>query len=284
MADINIDRQMLVSSGGQGPGPGARAAVVVVFIAVIAALGFLGFRLASNSSVFGPSVQANSNLDQIQQQLDDLNKRLDNLEKHHRTTATVPTTAPEKADPVNSAKTSHVSHPAYTVTSASKMKPDPNPASRPAADVPPAATTQPAVAALNEATVANHEAWEATTDRLADVVGVVGSQQGEITQTRDQVNELMAQTRRTATQFELRRGMDAQPVGPVSLVLKDSDLKRQRYTVCVYISTQCIELKDRAVDEVVVFALSHDRTPLELIATKVTRDGIVGYLEVPTNK
>jgi hypothetical protein len=73
-------------------------------------------------------------------------------------------------------------------------------------------------------------------------------------------------------------------VGPVSLVLKDSDLKRQRYTVCVYVSTQCIELKDRAVDEVVVFALSHDRTPLELIATKVTRDGIVGYLEIPTNK
>lgn len=98
------------------------------------------------------------------------------------------------------------------------------------------------------------------------------------------MNQLEAQTRRTATQFELRRGTNAQPVGPVSLILKDSDLKRQRYTVCVYISTQCIELKDRAVDEVVVFALSHDRTPLELVATKVTRDGIVGYLEIPTNK
>ena len=284
MADINIDRQMLVSSGNQGPGPGVRAAGLVVFIVVIGVLGFLGFKLASSSSVFGTSVQTNTNLDQIQQQLDDINKRLDSLEKHHRATAIVPAKTPEKADPVDSARVSHPSQPAYTVSSASKMKPEVNPTPRPAADAPPAATTQPAVAALNEATVANHEAWEATTDRLADVVGVVGSQQGEISQTRDQVNQLVAQTRRTATQFELRRGMDAQPVGPVSLVLKDSDLKRQRYTVCVYISTQCIELKDRAVDEVVVFALSHDRTPLELIATKVTRDGIVGYLEVPTNK
>jgi hypothetical protein len=281
MAEINIDRQMLVSSGKQGPGPGARAAGLVIFIVVIGALGFLGYRLASNSSLFGPGVQANSNLDQVQQQLDDINKRLDDLEKHHRATAIVPTKAPEKIEPVNSARTSHPSSSAYTVSSASTMKPETNPAPRPAAD---AATTQPAVAALNEATVANHEAWEATTDRLADVVGVVGSQQGQISQTRDQVNQLEAQTRRTATQFELRRGTQAQPVGPVSLVLKDSDLKRQRYTVCVYVSTQCIELKDRAVDEVVVFALSHDRTPLELIATKVTRDGIVGYLEIPTNK
>ena len=284
MADINIDRQMLVSSGNQGPGPGIRAAGLVVFIVVIAVLGFLGFKLASNSSLFSASVQTNTSLDQIQQQLDDINKRLDSLEKHHRGAVTVPTKVLEKTDPVDSAKTSHPSHPAYTVSSASKMRPEVNPAPHPAAEVPAAATTQPAVAALNEAAVANHEAWQATTDRLADVVGVVGSQQGEISQTRDQVNQLMAQTRRTATQFELRRGMEAQPVGPVSLVLKDSDLKRQRYTVCVYVSKQCIELKDRAVDEVVVFALSHDRTPLELIATKVTRDGIVGYLEIPTNK
>ena len=284
MAGIDIDRQMFVQQGKQAPGPGVRAAGLVAFIVVIGALGFLGYKLASSSSLFGPSVQANSNLDQIQQQLDDINKRLDDLEKHHRATVTVPAKAPEKAEPVNSAKTSHPPSSAYTVSSASTMKPEANPAPRPAADAPSAATTQPAVAALNEATVANHEAWEATTDRLADVVGVVGSQQGQISQTREQVNQLEAQTRRTATQFELRRGMDAQPVGPVSIVLKDSDFKRQRYTVCVYISAQCIELKDRAVDEVVVFALSHDRTPLELIATKVTRDGIVGYLEIPANK
>jgi len=284
MADINnIDRQMLVSSGNQGPGPGVRAAGLVAFIVVIGILGFAGYKLASNYSLFGASVQT-TNLDQIQQQLDDINKRLDSLEKHHKASVTVPAKAPEKAEPVNSAKTSRPPSSAYTVSSASTMKPEPNSAPQPGTDVPQAATTQPAVAALSEAAEANHEAWEATTDRLADVVGAVGSQEGQISQTRDQVNQLVAQTRRTATQFELRRGTQAQPVGPVSLVLKDSDLKRQRYTVCVYVTAQCIELKDRAVDEVVVFALSHDRTPLELIATKVTRDGIVGYLEIPTNK
>ena len=281
MADINIDRQMLVSSGGQGPGPGIRAVGMVALVVIMGALAFLGVKLALNSSVFNPSVISSSNLDQIQQQLDDINKRLDSLEKHRRANVALPAKASEKAEPastVSPAKPNRPAGPAFTVSSASLAKPEPSPT--PGA----APATQPAVAALNEAAAANHEAWEATTDRLADVVGAVGSQQGELTRTRDQVNQLMAQTRRSAAQFELRRGMGAQPVGPVSLVLKDSDVKRQRYTVCVYVSKQCIELKDRAVDEVVVFAPSHDGSPLELIATKVTRNGIVGYLEIPANK
>jgi hypothetical protein len=283
MADIDLDRQMLISAGKQAPSVALRVLWSVALIAVAAALALLGFRLASNLTLFGPTVQTHSNMDQIQQQLDDIQKRLDDLEKHRRASVVKPAAVPAKADAV-SPKTSRPPGPEYTISSASAMKPLNNSTARPTVQAVAAPATPPVANALDEATVANHEAWEATTDRLADVVGVVGSQQGEITQTRDQVNQLLAQTRRTATKFELRRGAEAQPVGPVSLVLKDSDAKRQRYTVCVYVSSQCIELKDRAVGEVVVFAVSHDRTPLELIATKVTRDVMVGYLEIPANK
>ena len=73
-------------------------------------------------------------------------------------------------------------------------------------------------------------------------------------------------------------------MGPVSLLLRSSDPKNQRYTVCVYLEDQCVELKNRAVDEVVVFVLSDNSAPLELVATKVMRDQIVGYLEVPSSK
>ncbi len=130
-------------------------------------------------------------------------------------------------------------------------------------------------------TAANHEAWQATTDRLADVVGVVGSQQGELSQAREDLNRLLAQTRRSALQFELQRGKSRQPVGPVSLLLKASDPKTRRYTVCVYLENQCVELKDRVMNEVVVFVLHRNSAPLELVATKVLRDQIVGYLEIP---
>jgi hypothetical protein len=74
------------------------------------------------------------------------------------------------------------------------------------------------------------------------------------------------------------------PVGPISLLLKSADARAQRYTVCVYLETRCIELKDRAVNEVVVFVLSKDSPPLELLVTKVSHGEIVGYLEVPDVK
>jgi hypothetical protein len=68
------------------------------------------------------------------------------------------------------------------------------------------------------------------------------------------------------------------------MVLKSSDAKSQRYTVCVYLEDKCVELKDRTVNEVVVFVVSRNSTPLGLVATKVLRNQIVGYLEVPSEK
>ena len=40
-------------------------------------------------------------------------------------------------------------------------------------------------------------------------------------------------------------------------------------------------MRDRVLYEVVQLAVSPDAAPRELIATKVEKDGIVGYLEVP---
>ena len=130
---------------------------------------------------------------------------------------------------------------------------------------------------------ANHTAWEATTNRLADVVGVVGTQQGELSETRDALNQLLAQTHRRAISFELDRGRSRVSVGPVSLQLKSADSKGQHYTVCVIFNKEkCIELRDRALNEVVVFVVAKNSPPLELVATKILRDQITGYLEVPS--
>jgi hypothetical protein len=284
MADIDIDRQLLVSAGKHQPSMALRALWFLAFAGAALIFALVGFKLAANLPLFGPSVQTSGNLDQVQQQLDDIQRRLDILEKHRRVVVAAPATAPAKRAVANSVETGHPPSAAFTISSASSMKPEADPDPHAAATPSATPAVPPAANAPNEASVADHEAWEATADRLADVVGVVGSQQGEITQTRDQVNQLLAQTRRTALQFELRRGTDAQPVGPVSLLLRDSDQKKQRYSVCVYVSSQCIELKDRAVGEVVAFSVSHDRTPLELIATKVTGDAIAGYLEIPKDK
>ena len=106
-------------------------------------------------------------------------------------------------------------------------------------------------------------------------------QDGQIIKNQDELDQFLGRTEHTALTFELRRNSAPEPVGPVRISLKTSDQKSQRYTLCVYLKDSCVQVRDRVVDEVVQLAVSHDTGPLELIATKVGKDGIVGYLEVP---
>jgi hypothetical protein len=281
MRGIDFDREGFGPSTEETSKSTPPVAGLVILVVAIAAVGVIGYKLLTNFAFNGDNTDGR-NIEQVQQQLADIEKRIDDLEKRHRASATDPAPLPSR---VESSKTTEATRPArtiYRISAGSALKPEPEssasvtPSSRP--------TTSQQGTTSSQDNSAAQEAWRATTDRLADVVGVVGSQQGEILQTREQLNQLLAQTQRTAVQFELRRGASRQPIGPVSVQLKDADSKRQRYSVCVYLEEKCIELKDRTVNEVVVFVVSHDIAPLEFVATKISRGQIVGYLEVPREK
>jgi Tfp pilus assembly protein PilV len=285
MPGIDFDRQVFVPAADQTPRHVSRILIILVLVVVVGLIGLIGYKLYPGYS--GGVASANSQgIEQIQQQLTDMETRIGQLEKRRKAAVSEPVASAKiPANPI--VEPPAQKRTAYKVSAASVLQAQRTPVSTAisaAAPVPQASGASSATNAVNEAVVANHEAWQATTDRLADVVGVVGSQQSELSRTREDVNKLLAQTRRTAMQFELRRGASREPVGPVSLLLRSSDPKNQRYTVCVYLEDQCIELKNRAVDEVVVFVLSENSAPLELVATKVLRDQIVGYLEVPSSK
>jgi hypothetical protein len=277
MAGIDFDRQVFVPPADQAPTKQPpRIMGILILVIAIAGIGFVGYKLMSDASLNGTSAEANS-LQQIQQQLADMKERVDQLEKRHKPAAPESAVATPKPSPATSGATPRSTRPSYQISAASSLSPqrNPNPITQPP-------TGRPAATA--PASDADRESWQATTDRLGDVVGAVGSQEAEITQTRDELNQLLSQTRRSALQFELTRGTGRQSVGPVELLLKASDPRSQRYTVCVYVNNKCIELKDRVLDEVVVFVLARGTPPLELVATKISRDEIVGYLEVPTDK
>jgi hypothetical protein len=278
MAGIDFDRQVFVPPADKMPPQTTRILGLLVLVVAVGAIGFTAYKLISEYSQSGASADSSQGLQQVQQQLADMGKRIDQLEKHRKVVVPEPATA-LKTGASPKVEPSLPKRPAYKISSASVLQPQVVPNSHLASMMPPP-TPKPS----EDMAIANHEAWQATTDRLADVVGVVGSQQSELSRTREDVNRLLAQTRRTAMQFELRRGANREPVGPVSLLLRSSDPKNQRYTVCVYLEDQCVELKNRAVDEVVVFVLSDNSAPLELVATKVLHDQIVGYLEVPSSK
>ncbi len=279
MSDIHFDNQQLLPPTDQGPRGVFQFGGLLLLFLVLGAVGFLVYKLVPRDIYNGPSPD-NSSLEQIEQHLTVIDKRIDELEKRRgvspkepaATSVTSETTTPVGAIPP--------SKPVYKVLSASSLPAE-------AGSSPSVAPTSPVQTARPEGggqSGADREAWEATTNRLGDVVGVVDTQETELSQDRAALNELLAQTRRTALQFELRRGADQVVVGPVSLLLKNSDPKSERYTVCVYIDDKCVELKERTLNEVVVFVPSRGAAPLELVATKVGKDTIAGYLEVPTQK
>lgn len=280
MAGIDFDRQAFVPPAEPAPRAPYRMLAPLVLVIVAGALVLAGFKLYSDYSRGVPASDA-QNLQQIEQQLAGMEKRLDQLERRRRPAGTEPAAVPSKPESRDSAPALPAKRPAYKISPA-VSEPAATAANRPAHSAQPSGFKTGSSAA-EEAAAANHEAWQATTDRLADVAGVVGSQQGELSADREDLNHLLALNRRSAVPFELHRGRARQPVGPVSLVLKASDSRSQRYTVCVYLEDHCVELKDRVTNEVVVFVLRRNSAPLELVATKVLRDQIVGYLEVPVD-
>jgi hypothetical protein len=285
MAGIEFDRGAFVPVSGPPERSIARMLSPILFLLAVVLVAFVGYKIYAETKQSTEVTAANSEVQQLQQQLAEMQKRLDQVEKRHKVAPMeAASVSPDKhassAPDVSPAKKT-----VYHVTAASALPPQNKPAAI-AATVSPAPGPQ---ADSNNTMIAsevtaNREAWQAATNRLSDVVGVVGTQQEEINETREAVNQLLTQTHRHAVSFELDRGSSRLPVGPVTLQLKSADSKSQHYTVCVYFDKKCIELKDRALNEVVVFVVAKDSAPLELVATKIQRDQIVGYLAIPSEK
>ena len=280
---FDIDRQAFVQPQAPAARSTPRVGGLTFAIAAIAAIVFLGYKLLPQimRETGSPTDPALANLDK---RLATIEGRLEKLEATRR----APSPA-KAAQPPDSKETP--SKPAgktiYQISPAPEHVGHAPQASTPTPD---AATTrqlsnlQQGLGALQSGQTANHEAWQATTDRLADVEGQVGVQGVEILKNQDELNQLLASTTMEAIPFELQHGANPQPVGPVSLLLKSSNPKAKRYTLCVYIQTSCIELKDLPLHEVVQFVVSRNTTPLAVIATKIMKDEILGYLEVPRSQ
>jgi hypothetical protein len=264
--------------------------VFVVFLVIL-----LGAAILSGVFVYSRLAHAGSpaasqdihTLTEIQKQLNIIEERLGELESHRKTSKKTPpeVEGPERALALQSqtniprhARTQYQVSPQSALASqtapAPAVIPDPGSAKKLAA-------LQQGIGALQEQASSNREAWQATTNRLAEVAGELGTQHGQIIQNKDELNQFLGRTEHTALTFELRRGSDPEPVGPVRISLKSANQKSQKYTICVYFEKSCLRVRDRVQYEVVQLAVSRDTAPLELIATKVERDGIVGYLEVP---
>ena len=278
---IEFNRDAFVSGPPKQANTAPRLVMGLLLVISVVALGLIAYKvlIQNSESASGTDPRVIAQLDQRLSMIED---RIDQLEKDRsRKTAAPAPAAPASQPAAQASATKPV--PRYQIS-------NPTPQRTPTTAAPDAATAQKLaglqqkMSSMQSDANANQEAWQATTDRLAEVTGQVGTQHNAMIKSQEQLNQLLARTALSAIPFELRRGSNRQPVGPVTLTLKATNIRNHRYTLCVWIQDSCIELKDKTMFEVVQFAISKDTAPLEVIATKVDRDVIVGYLEVPREK
>ncbi|SRR5216684_2489716 len=277
---VGFDRQAFATSAEQAPRSASPLIRIGLLLLGVVALGFVGYKIVTHAFADSPAADSRALL-QVQQQLTEIQGRLEKLEQTRARAAAAPSST-AKVDPSASADGNVHKTPrtAYQVTPAyiqPKRVVVPDPATSRKLD-----GIQKGLGTLQNDTSANREAWQATTDRLADVAGEVGTQRVEILRNRDEVDQLLARTERTAIPFELLRGSNPQSFGSVSLGLKAANQKNHHYTMCVYVQGSCIELRDRSLYEVVEFSLSRGSQPLMVVATKVAKDRVLGFLELPS--
>lgn len=275
MGTTEFQRPSLTSPEVQPSSAGFRGLGVLVAILMLAVAGLVGYKIITMGIPAAPAAQQDRNTGKIQEQLDSIEKRLDRLEKYRISAAKAAAgvnaiqSEPAAAKTANGLKVS----PKISAADSSPVQLE---APREVAASAPQMASAPA-----QENVADRQAWQATADQLTDVVGIIGSQQTELSKTQTELGKLSAQTQRFAVPFELHRGSRPQIVGPVSMQLKSSDAKGQRYSISVFLDEKPVEFKNRAVDELVDFVLPGESEPLRFVATKIGRDLVAGYIEVP---
>jgi uncharacterized protein (DUF3084 family) len=120
-----------------------------------------------------------------------------------------------------------------------------------------------------------------TIAELRSVHGDLGVQSGLIATNAKELTALRTLGERNYFEFDLAKAKQPYRIGDVSLTLKKSDTKRNRYTVEVLADDKRVEKKDKTANEPVQFYVSGARLPYEIVVNEVKKDRIVGYLATP---
>ena len=142
-------------------------------------------------------------------------------------------------------------------------------------------------------------ATKASTDDLTklsgDVTGVKGdldatknsiqmarSEMGTlIARNHDEIDQLRRIGQRDYFEFTVQRKGGATRVGSIQLLLKDTNPRKNQYTMNVLADDNSFEKKNRSVNEPIFFYTGGSRSALELVVNKVTKSSAMGYLSMP---
>ena len=102
-----------------------------------------------------------------------------------------------------------------------------------------------------------------------------------IARNHDEIDQLRRMGQRDYFEFTVQRKGGATKVGTIQIELKDTNTRKNRYTINVLADDNSFEKKDRSVNEPIFFYTGGTRAAIELVVNKVTKSTATGYLSVP---
>jgi hypothetical protein len=102
-----------------------------------------------------------------------------------------------------------------------------------------------------------------------------------IARNHDEIDQLRRMGTRDYFEFTVQRKAGATKVGSIQIQLKDTNPRKNRYTMNVLADDNSFEKKDRSVNEPIFFYTGGTRSALELVVNKVTKTSATGYLSAP---
>jgi hypothetical protein len=102
-----------------------------------------------------------------------------------------------------------------------------------------------------------------------------------IARNHDEIDQLRRMGQRDYFEFTVTRKAGSQKVGSILVELKDTNTKKNQFTINVLADDKNFEKKNRSVNEPIFFYTGGSRQPLELVINKVGKNTASGYLSVP---
>jgi len=102
-----------------------------------------------------------------------------------------------------------------------------------------------------------------------------------IAKNHDEIDQLRRLGERDYYEFTVSGKGQKSKVGNLSLEVRGTDVKKNLFTVALYVDDKRLEKKNRSIDEPIYFYTSGSRAPLELVINKVAKNQVTGYLSVP---
>jgi small-conductance mechanosensitive channel len=102
-----------------------------------------------------------------------------------------------------------------------------------------------------------------------------------IARNHDEIDQLRRMGQRDYYEFTVTRKAGAQKVGSIQVELRDTNTKKNQYTINVLADDKDFEKKNRSVNEPIFFYVGGSRAALELVVNKVSKTTASGYLSVP---